>query len=92
MELSVPTKNKQTLSKGVNKMATFKPEVNYDNLIKHKATCGNQNCKVQLDSTNYGEKINKSKGYVPSSAFFLMAYGMFCNPCAPLAVKFYQAK
>ena len=41
-------------------MATFKPEVNYDNLIKHETSCGNQTCKVQLDSTNYGEKIDES--------------------------------
>jgi hypothetical protein len=79
-------------TKGENTMATFKPEVNYDNLIKHETSCGNQTCKVQLDSTNYGEKIDESKGYAPASSFFLACYGFFCNTCAPLAVEFYQDK
>ena len=52
-------------------MATFRPEVNYKNLMKHETSCGNQNCKVQLDSTNYGEMIDESKGYAPASSFFL---------------------
>lgn len=68
-------------------MATFKPEVNYKNLIKHNTKCSNQNCGVQLDSSNFGEKINEDRGYLRGNFYVLSPYGFFCNACSPLAVK-----
>lgn len=66
-------------------MATFRPEVNYENLERHGANC--KACEVKLTSENYGEKINEKKGYAPNNSFYLMRYGMFCNPCGVEVVK-----
>jgi len=66
-------------------MATFKPEVNYKNMERYGANC--VVCAESLNSENYGEKINNERGYAPANSFYLMQWGMFCNPCGIKAIE-----
>lgn len=76
--------NKLT-NKGVNKMNTFKPEVDYTGLKRNNVSC--RLCKDALNSDNYGEKITEERGYAPANSFYLAKWGLFCNPCGVKVIK-----